>query len=146
MEIFIPVWNFSLVYQVKISSRLNSKLHFKMTLQLHVKISILYTDLKFQFVLTNRRWNVNQTWKFQVFHIIDIFSNPGWKFDTENARISFFFLFFCFFFVAFLKKQDGILTSTFQMDRWQTYQSYKMQEFRSSMGFRNCNSNADIMV
>ena len=91
MEISIPVWNFSLVYQVKISSRLKSKLHFKMTLQLHVKISILYTELKFQFVLTNRRWNVNQTWKFQVFHIIVIFSNPGWKFDTENARIFFFF-------------------------------------------------------
>ena len=142
MEIFIPVWNFSLVYQVKISSRLNSKLQFKMTLQLHVKISILYTELKFQFVLTNRRWNVNQTWKFQVFHIIDIFSNPGWKFDTENALISSFFV-FCF---AFLKNKDGILTSTFQMDRWQTYQSYKMQEFKSSMGFRNCNSNADIMV
>ena len=139
MEISIPVWNFSLVYQVKISSRLKSKLHFKMTLQLHVKISILYTELKFQFVLTNRRWNVNQTWKFQVFHIIDIFSNPGWKFDTENARISFFFFFF-------LKNKYGILTSTFQMDRWQTYQSHKMQEFKSSMGFRNCNSIADIMV
>ena len=137
MEIFIPVWNFSLVCQVKISSRLNSKLHFKMTLQLHVKISILYTELKFQFVLTNRRWNLNRTWKFQVFH--RIFYNPGWKFDTENARIS------CFFF-AFLKNKDGILTSTFQMDRWQTYQSHKMQEFKSSMGFRNCNSNADIMV
>ena len=48
MEIFNPDWNFNSVYRPEISSRLNSKFLFKMTLQLHVKLSTRYTWLKFQ--------------------------------------------------------------------------------------------------
>ena len=47
-HIFNPGWNFNLAYRVEISSRLNSKLLFKMALQLHVKISTRHTELKFQ--------------------------------------------------------------------------------------------------
>ena len=42
-------------YQVEIAPRLNSKLLFKMTLQLHVKISTRYTELKFQLGLAKPR-------------------------------------------------------------------------------------------
>ena len=55
MEIFNPVCNFSLVYRVEVSFRLNTKHLFKMTLQLHVKISTRYTELKLQLVLANPR-------------------------------------------------------------------------------------------
>ena len=54
MEIFNPGRNFNKVYQVEISSRLNSKLLFNMTLQLHAR----YTELKFQLGLANPRWNI----------------------------------------------------------------------------------------
>ena len=37
MEVFNPGWTFSLAYEVEISARLDHKLLFKMTLQLHVK-------------------------------------------------------------------------------------------------------------
>ena len=47
-HIFNPGWNFDLAYRVEISSRLNSKLIFKMALQLRVKISTRHTELKFQ--------------------------------------------------------------------------------------------------
>ena len=87
MEIFNPGWNFNSVYRVEISSRLSSKLLFKMTLRLCVKFSARYTELKFQLGLANPRWNSNPGWKFQIFHIIDFFSNPGWKFGTTHARI-----------------------------------------------------------
>ena len=53
MEIFNPGWTFSLAYQVEISARLNSKLLFKMTLQLHVKNLAWCTELKFQFGVPN---------------------------------------------------------------------------------------------
>ena len=72
MEIFNLGWNFNSLNQVEISSRLNSKLLFKMTLQLHVKISTRYTALKFQLGLVNPG-NFNPGWKFQIFHIIEIF-------------------------------------------------------------------------
>ena len=85
MEIFKPGWNFNSLNRVEISSWLNSKLFFKMTLQLHEKISTRSTELKFQLYLAKPRWNFNPGWKFQIFHIIDIFSNPGWKFDTTHA-------------------------------------------------------------
>ena len=87
MEIFKPGWNFISLNRVEISSWLNSKLLFKMTLELHVEISTRYTELKFQLGLANSRWNFNPGWKFQIFHIMDIFSNPGWKFDTTHAWI-----------------------------------------------------------
>ena len=50
MEIFNPGWNFNLLNRVEISSRLNSKLLFKMTLQLQVKISTRFSqpEMKFQ--------------------------------------------------------------------------------------------------
>ena len=40
-----------------------------MTLQLHVKISTRYTELKFQLGLAKPRSNFNPGWKFQIFHI-----------------------------------------------------------------------------
>ena len=69
IEIFHPL------HQVEISSRLNSKLLFKTTLQLQVKISTRYTELKFQLGLANPRWNFN----------------PGWKSDTTHAWTPYFF-------------------------------------------------------
>ena len=87
MEILKPGWNFNSVCRVKVSSRRNSKLVCKMALPLHVKSSTRYTELKFQLALTNPRWNFNLGWKVQIFHIIDIFSNPGWKFGTTHTWI-----------------------------------------------------------
>ena len=84
---FQPGLKFQLVKRVEMSSRLNSKLLFKMTLQLHVKISTRYIELKFQLGLAKPRWKFNTEWKFQIFHIIDIFSDPGWKFDTTHVQI-----------------------------------------------------------
>ena len=57
-----------------------------MTLQLHVKISTRYTELKFQLGLANPKW------KFQIFPVIEIFSNPGWTFDTTHTWIPGLFL------------------------------------------------------
>ena len=102
-----PGWNFSSVYRIEISSRLNSKLLFKTTLQLHVKISTRYTELKFQLGLANPRLNFSLGWKFKIFHVIDIFFNLGWKFDTTHAWISL---------LIFKKNKSGNFTSTFQMD------------------------------
>ena len=48
METFNPGWTFSLAYKVEISARLDSKLLFKMTLQLHVKKLARCAELKFQ--------------------------------------------------------------------------------------------------
>ena len=66
---------FSLFFMAKIMTF--SFFFMKMTLQLHVRSSARYTKLKFQLVLANPRLNFNPGWKFQIFHIIDIFSNPG---------------------------------------------------------------------
>ena len=77
ITIFNPIWNFNSAYRVEISSRLNSKLLVKMTLQLHVKISTRYTELKFQLRSAKPRWNFIPGWKYQIFHIIDIFFKPG---------------------------------------------------------------------
>ena len=63
-----------------------------MTLQLHLKISTRYDKLNFQLGLANLRWNWNPGWRFQIFLIIDIFSYPGWKFDTTHAWIPCLFL------------------------------------------------------
>ena len=71
MEIFNPGWNF----KNWDSSRLNSKLLFQVTLQLHVKISTRYTKLKFQLGLDNARWNLNPGWKFQIFYKIGKLTN-----------------------------------------------------------------------
>ena len=46
-----------------------------MALQLHVKISVRYTKLKFQLGLVNSLCNLNKGLKFQIFHLIDLFSN-----------------------------------------------------------------------
>ena len=116
MEIFNPGWNFNSLNQVEISSRLNSKLLFKMTLQLHVKISTGYTELKFQLSLANPRWNFKPGWKFQNFHLIDFFPTRDENLILHTRE----------FLVYFLRNKDGNFTSTFQMDWWQTYWSYKM--------------------
>ena len=87
IEIFNPGWNFDSLNRVEVSSPLNRKLLFKITLQLHVKISVWYTELKFQLGLAKPRWYFNPGWKFQIFHIIDIFQNPEWKFDTTHTWI-----------------------------------------------------------
>ena len=92
MEMFNPGWNFNLLNRVEISSQLNSKLLFKMILQLNVKISTQYTEFKFQRGLAKPKWNFNKGWKFQIFHIFEIFSSPGWKSDTTHARIPCLFL------------------------------------------------------
>ena len=84
------MWRF--LTRVEISSWLNSKLLFKMPLQLHVKTSTRYTKVKFQPSLANPRWNFNTGWKCQISHIIDIFPNPAQKFDTNHARIPCLFL------------------------------------------------------
>ena len=55
MEIFNRGGNFNSLNRVEILSRLNSKFLFKMTLQLHVKISTLYTEMKFQLGFANPR-------------------------------------------------------------------------------------------
>ena len=116
MEIFNPGWNFNSLNQVEISSRLNSKLLFKMTLQLHVKISTRYTKLKFQLGLANPKWNFNTGWKFQIFHITNFFPTRDENLILRTRE----------FLVYFLRNKDGNFTSTFQMDWWQTYWSYKM--------------------
>ena len=62
MEIFNLGWTFSLVYQAEISARLNNKLLFKMTLQLHVKNLAPCTELNFHFDVPN--WKKNAVlWK-----------------------------------------------------------------------------------
>ena len=80
------IWRF--LTRVEISSWLNSKLLFKMALQLHVKTSTRYTKVKFQPSLANPRWNFNTGWKRQISHIIDIFPNPARKFDTNQMDFS----------------------------------------------------------
>ena len=87
MEIFNPGQNFNTLNRVEISSTLNSKLPFKKAIQLHAGISTRYTEFKFQLGLGNPRWSCNQGWKFKNFHIIDILSNPEWKFYTTHAWI-----------------------------------------------------------
>ena len=89
METFNPGWNFNLLNRAEISSRLDSKHLLKVTLQLHVKVSALYIELKFELGLANPRLNFNPGWKFQISHTIDIFSNLGWKFDTTHTWIPF---------------------------------------------------------
>ena len=99
MEIFNSDWNFNSLNRVEISSRLNSELLFEMILQLHVKISTRCAELKFQLGLANPRWNFIPGWKFEISPIIDIFSNPGWKFDTKHE------------FLVYLKKTKTMATS-----------------------------------
>ena len=55
IKIFSPGRNSNSLNRVEISSQLNSKPLFKMTLQLHLKISTRYTELKFQLSLANPR-------------------------------------------------------------------------------------------
>ena len=127
MEIFKPDWNFNSIYRVEISSQLNRTLLFKMTLQLHVKISPQDTALKFQLGSANPRWNFNPGCKSQIFHIIDSFSNPGLKFDTTHARMP----------CLFKKNKDGNFTSTIEMNQQQTYQSYKGFQFNLLSSFNS---------
>ena len=60
--------NFNLLNRIEISSRLNSKLLFKMTFKLHVKIPARYAELKFQLSLAKPRWNStrNENFKFSI--------------------------------------------------------------------------------
>ena len=59
MGILNPELNFNSTNRVQISSRLNRKLLFKVTLQLHLKISTRYDKLNLQLGLANLRWNWN---------------------------------------------------------------------------------------
>ena len=82
MEIFNPGWNFNSLNRVEISSQLNSKLPFKMTLQLHVKISTGYTELKFQAGMQSPNFPYN--WHF---------FQPGmkiWYYAHVNSLLVFF--------------------------------------------------------
>ena len=67
MEISHPGWTFSLAYEVEISVRLDSKLLFQMTLQLHVKKlarcaknAVIWKFLKTQ---VNRKFNKSKKTK-----------------------------------------------------------------------------------
>ena len=44
---------------------------------MYVKMSTRYSESTFQLGLANLSYDLNIGWKFQIFHIIDIFSNPG---------------------------------------------------------------------
>ena len=135
MEILNPGWNFHSIYRVENSSHLNRKLLFEMTLQLHVKISTRYTELRFQRGLANPRWNFNLGWKSQIFHIIDVFSNPGWKCSTTHVRIP-----------GLFTKKVKMTTSQARFkwtdDKHINFIKY-LQEFKNSMEFRNCDSDAN---
>ena len=98
MEISNPGWTFSLAYEVEISVRLDSKLLFQMTLQLHVKKlarcaknAVIWKFLKTQ---VNRKFNkskktkpgawqkqirskmaaVNKKLKFLIFQQVNVIS------------------------------------------------------------------------
>ena len=98
MEISNPGWTFSLAYEVEISVRLDSKLLFQMTLQLHVKKlarcaknAVIWKFLKTQ---VNRKFNkskktkpgawqkqiktkmaaVNKKLKFVIFQQVNVIS------------------------------------------------------------------------
>ena len=58
MEIFNPIWNFSLVYRGEVSSQLNSKLLFKMKSRLHFKISTRYTHLYEKYIIHSRKQKI----------------------------------------------------------------------------------------
>ena len=126
MEIFNPVWNFSSVYQADISSWLNSKLLLEMALQLSVKISARYTEFKSQLGLANPRWNFNPGWKHHIFHI-PIF--PTWD---KNSWFT------------FRKNKDDASNAYFRCTDDKFISLIKcLQEFKSSIKFRNCESNTD---
>ena len=137
MEIFNPGWNFNSVYRVEVSSRLNRKLLFRLTLQVHGKISTRYTrytELKFQLGLANPRSNFDPGWKSQIFHIIDIFSNPGRKFDTTHAGIP----------CLFQKIKMATSQARFKWTDDKLINLIKcLQIFKNSMEFRNYDSNAN---
>ena len=96
-------------------------------MQLHVKTSTRYSELKFQLGLAKPRWNFKPGWKFQIFHIIDIFSNPGRKANTTRT---------CKFLAYFLKYKDGQFTSRFRI----TFHKFTnlvqcLQEFKQFIEF-----------
>ena len=123
MVISNPDWNFNSVFRIEISSRLNSKLLCKMTLQLHVK-----TELKFQLGSANPRWNFNPGWKVLLFHIIDIFPTRDENLVLRTRE-----------FLGYFQK---IKMATSQA-RFKWTDDRRLQEFKCSMEFRNCDSNAD---
>ena len=135
MEIFNPGWNFNSLNRAEISSRLNSKLLFKMTLQSPVKISTWCTELKFQLGLAKPKWNFNLGWKFQVFHIIYIFFQPEMEI-LYYANANSLFMFYKIKMAtsqARFKWTDDKLSNLMKC----------LQELKSSKEFRNCDSNAD---
>ena len=102
-----------------------------MILQLYVKISDRYSELKFELRLAKPRWNFIPGWKFQIFHIIDIFSNPGtniWYYAHANSLF------------IFLKIKMTTLEARFEW-RFTSLQSRKMfkriQSFIEFHGMRN---------
>ena len=126
MEYLNPGSNFKSLNRVEILSRLNSKLLFKMTLHLHVKISARHTELKIQLGLANPRYNLNLGPKFQIFYIIDIFPNLDKNLILCTRE---FLIVYC------LKNKDGEFTSTFQMHWWHWWLISHikcLQEFYSS--------------
>ena len=106
---------FSLMVKFKYFLAGSLKKVYKNTFWLTPKKTLAHTELKFRVGLANPRWIFNLGWKFQIFHTIDIFSKPDWKFDTTHARTP----------CLFLQKYKDF-TSTFEMRRWQTYRPYKI--------------------
>ena len=93
MEIFNPGWNFNSLNRVEISSMLNSKLLFKMTLQLHVKISTRYIELKFQLNLKfQTKMKFQPGMKISYFPYNQHFFQPGmkiWYYANVNSLVIF---------------------------------------------------------
>ena len=58
-----------------------------MTLQLHEKSLTPYIELKFQLGLADPRWNFKLGWKFEIFLVIEIVSNPEWKLIQRAPEI-----------------------------------------------------------
>ena len=83
--------------------------------QMKSPISILFSNFEgSKLRILYPRWYFNPGWKCQIFHIIDISSNPGCGLILPTRE---------FLVVFFLKDDD--FTNTFQMDRCQTCQSCK---------------------
>ena len=116
MEIFNPAWKFNSVYRVKISFRLNSKLFLKVTLQLHVKISTWYAELKLQLSLAG-------------MNISNFLYNRNF-FPNRNENLI----------LRTCETPQACFRWTY--DKLTNLIKY-LQEFKSSMEFRKCNSNED---
>ena len=128
MEIFNPAWKFNSVYRVKISFRLNSKLFLKVTLQLHVKISTWYAELKLQLGLAG-------------MNISNFLYNRNF-FPNRNENLILRTCEFLAYFSKKIKMETPQARFKWTYDKLTNLIKY-LQEFKSSMEFRKCNSNED---